>query len=297
MKHFNLVISGNDEAWDQDYCRFPLERLFGYTEEAIKSWLTPVESSANLRELASYPTLLAYEKRCAKSAFVAQVSELRISGKHLIFKIQRRQDYAPIPDIFTQEMRFKLRIDSDFETNHTHWAVKEGDLYSILSPFQSGKREVIASSDSKYTNRVFLVHGHGNEELQTVARFLERIGLQPVILREQVDSGRTIIEKFEHHAEQANYAIILLTEDDLGRSKRDEILSFRARQNVILELGYFIGSLGRSRVCALKKGNLELPSDILGVVWKELDTADGWMMSLAKELKQAGLPVDASRLI
>jgi predicted nucleotide-binding protein len=66
---------------------------------------------------------------------------------------------------------------------------------------------------------------------------------------------------------------------------------------VILELGYFVGALKRSRVCALKKGSIDLPSDIFGVLWKEIDPANGWMLELAKELKHAGLPVDLTKLL
>jgi predicted nucleotide-binding protein len=120
---------------------------------------------------------------------------------------------------------------------------------------------------------------------QTVAHFVTKIGLEPIILADQVNGGRTIIEKFEHNAD-VGYAIVLLSPDDPGLS------SHRARQNVILEWGYFIGRLGRSRVCALKRGEVELPSDIIGIVWEVFDDNGGWKSRLAKELASAGLRVD-----
>lgn len=140
--------------------------------------------------------------------------------------------------------------------------------------------------------KAFVVHGHDEGARESVARFLERCGVEPVILHEQASGGRTIIEKLEHYAD-VDFAVVLLTPDDMGAvaSAKDR-LSPRARQNVVLELGYFVGKLGRSRVCALHKGSVELPSDILGVVYVSLDEGGAWRVLLAKELRQAGFNVD-----
>lgn len=142
------------------------------------------------------------------------------------------------------------------------------------------------------SNRVFVVHGHDDAVRETVARFLERLGLEAVILNEMVSGGRTVVEKLEHYGD-VHFAVVLLTPDDIGASSADPGRTQpRARQNVVMELGYFIGRLGRARVCALHKGSVELPSDILGVVWVSLDSAKGWQLVLAKELKNAGFPID-----
>ncbi len=147
--------------------------------------------------------------------------------------------------------------------------------------------------DSK---EVFIVHGRDNEAKETVARFLEKLELTPVILHEQPSQGSTVIEKFERHAQPA-FTLVLLTPDDVGALQDDENnLKPRARQNVIFELGFFIGRLGRERVCALTKENVEIPSDYEGVVYIPLDEAGGWKMSLVRELKTAGLDVDANRV-
>jgi predicted nucleotide-binding protein len=143
---------------------------------------------------------------------------------------------------------------------------------------------------------VFLVHGHDNEVKEQVARFLEKIGLNPVILHEKVNSGLTIIEKFEKYAE-ASYAIVLITPDDLASSiKNPEVKSLRARQNVILELGYFLAKLGRKNVCAMIKGNVERPSDYDGILYIAYDSEGGWKLLLVKELKEAGLDFDSNKL-
>lgn len=135
-----------------------------------------------------------------------------------------------------------------------------------------------------------MVHGHDHGTKESVARFLEQLGLDVIILHEQPNSGKTVIEKFESFSD-VGFAVILLTADDDVSSGNK-----RARQNVILELGYFIGSLGRCRVCALKKGELEVPSDILGVLWTDLDDKGSWRLSLGQELQAAGYKVDWNKV-
>lgn len=144
-------------------------------------------------------------------------------------------------------------------------------------------------------NRVFLIHGRNEGAKQTVARFLESLDLKPMILHERPDGGRTIIEKFEQHAD-VGFAVALLTPDDVGALKGDESnLKPRARQNVIFEFGYFIGKLGRKRVCALVKGDVEKPSDYDGVLYIPLDDSGGWKTGLIRELKHAEFEVDANK--
>lgn len=141
--------------------------------------------------------------------------------------------------------------------------------------------------------KVFIVHGHDGELKQSAARLLQLLDLEPIILAEQPDGGKTIIEKFEAHSD-VWFAVVLLTPDDVGASKLDfqnddkDKLHGRARQNVILELGYFIGKLGRANVCVLHKGDIELPSDVLGILYTPVDTGEGWRLKLGRELKVAG---------
>ena len=136
------------------------------------------------------------------------------------------------------------------------------------------------------TEKVFIVHGHDEGALQGLARFIGDIGLTPIILHEQPNQGQTIIEKIERNAD-VGFAVVLLTPDDVFTDKNSNRV-LRARQNVMLELGYFLGHLGRARVCALKKGGVEIPSDYDGVVWVPLDEHNGWQMRLIKELKAVG---------
>lgn len=150
-------------------------------------------------------------------------------------------------------------------------------------------------SDSR---KVFIVHGHDDPSKESTARFLERLGLQAIILHEQPSAGRTIIEKFETYSEDIAFAVVLLTPDDRGGEAAEKSsLNPRARQNVIMELGYFIGRLGRTRVCAIHKGGVELPSDYQGVLYIEMDASGAWKTKLAQELVQAKVPIELAGLL
>jgi predicted nucleotide-binding protein len=145
--------------------------------------------------------------------------------------------------------------------------------------------------------RIFVVHGHDDSMKQSIARFLEKLDLTPIILHEQPDQGKTLIEKLEKHSSSVDFAVILLTPDDKGcPANEPENVRERARQNVILELGLFIGLIGRNRVCALYKGNLEIPTDYAGVAYIPIDENDGWKLRLAKEIKQV-LKIDLNKVI
>jgi len=164
-------------------------------------------------------------------------------------------------------------------------------------PIPDGSTSSGQIAPPKQTKRVFVVHGRDTEVKESVARFLERLGLEPIILHEQPNSGRTVIEKFELHAD-VGFAVILLTPDDvggLGVTPAD--LKGRARQNVILELGYFLGRLSRRRVCALYKKDVEIPSDYQGVLFVEFDPSGAWRTKLAQELVEGGFSINLDALL
>lgn len=145
-------------------------------------------------------------------------------------------------------------------------------------------------------HRVFIVHGHDEAPKEAVARFITKIGLEPVILHEQANRGMTIVEKLEANG-NVGYAVVLLTPDDRGRGGSEEEEKPRARQNVILELGYFLGRLGRERVMAILQGEVEIPSDYMGVVYTQFDDGGAWRQRLARELQTASYEIDWNRVM
>jgi hypothetical protein len=156
--------------------------------------------------------------------------------------------------------------------------------------------ETAARLVSADTNKVFIVHGHDEGALQTLARFLEKLGLEAIVLKERPNQGRTVIEKYEAYASEVGFAVVLLTPDDLASAIAETAQNRRARQNVIFELGYFAGRLGRGRVCLLRKGEVEMPSDLFGVIYTDMDAAEGWKAKLVAELRTANLRFDSNRM-
>jgi predicted nucleotide-binding protein len=141
----------------------------------------------------------------------------------------------------------------------------------------------------------FVVHGHDDGARETIARFLEKIDFQAVILHERPNKGRTIITKFREEAADIGFAIVLMTADDHG-AKVGEPTRPRARQNVVFELGFFIGALGPERVVAMLKGDVERPSDFEGVVYISLDDSD-WRAALGRELEAIGFAIDWNKVM
>lgn len=146
-------------------------------------------------------------------------------------------------------------------------------------------------------DEIFIVHGRDNERKLDFARTIRAItGVEPIILHEQPNRGRVLIEKFEANASRAGYAVVLLTADDLGRAKTDAADVPRARQNVVFELGFFIGALGRERVAVFLDSGVEEPGDVRGIVYNPIDSGGAWKLALARELDAADIPVDFSGL-
>jgi predicted nucleotide-binding protein len=166
-----------------------------------------------------------------------------------------------------------------------------------IIPLAPGLAPVVLSQNTniRSNDKVFVVHGHDEAAREATARFLTKLGLEPIILHEQASRGRTVVEKLEHNG-AVGFAVVLLTPDDIGGKSADE-LQPRARQNVILELGYFLARLGRQNVCALYRGDVEIPSDYMGVIYVPYDDGGGWRLRLAKELKDAGFPIDMNDAI
>lgn len=169
----------------------------------------------------------------------------------------------------------------------------------IQQPLPKNKFQNMALSQAKVVARnkrkVFIVHGRDNEAKQEVSRFVEKLGLEAIILHEQASAGMTIIEKIEHYSNDADFALVLYTACDHGRGVHESNIppKNRARQNVVFEHGYLMAKLGRENVCSLVKGDIETPNDISGVVYVSLDPFGAWKNEVAKELTACGYAINS----
>jgi predicted nucleotide-binding protein len=200
----------------------------------------------------------------------------------------------------------KLVMGRHYYDNQLSWVTFQTDVRTRLHWLGSLGKAIQARRSAKDkretpvapSGKVFVVHGRNETARESVARFLEKLDLEPVILHEKPNAGRTIIEKFIDYSD-VSFAVILLTGDDIGRlaTEPHEMEKSRARQNVILELGFFLGRLGRKNVCAVYESGVDIPSDYQGVLFVELDGQGGWKLLLARELKAAGIPFDMNKAL
>lgn len=196
---------------------------------------------------------------------------------------------APMPHAGALAKSLKERLSSSVN--------KLESIKKRLDLIHETKQLSAAVLDKPSNRNVFVVHGRDEAARETVARFLERLDIEPIILHEKSDEGNTIMEKLVQQSDEACFAIVLLTPDDIGASNDGQDKPKpRARQNVILELGYFLGKLGRSRVRALLKDDIDIPTDYDGVLYITLDPGGGWRLKLASEIRAAGIEIDMNRL-
>ena len=178
-------------------------------------------------------------------------------------------------------------------------------LNTMLAEIDTFPQQVIEAKEAPRPTaltleKIFVVHGHDSEMLSAIESFILKLGLRPVVLRNQPSRGRTIVEKIEDYSEVSS-AVVLLSPDDTAypRGSSSSDAKFRARQNVIFELGFFIGKLGRHSVIAVHRTDerFEMPTDYEGVIFTPYDEGGGWKLALAKELQAIGFEFDAANLL
>ncbi len=207
--------------------------------------------------------------------------------------------FPHIPYLSEPKVSAGFRREQDWDSAKLKMLALFEAMQEDIKLFDGAKNSFdFSETEFKLSNRIFVVHGHDGEMKESVARTLGRIDLEPIILHEQPNRGLTIIEKCEDNS-NVDFAVVLLSPDDKGCPKSDfpKGAKPRARQNVIFELGFFIGKLGRNRVAALYRGeDIEIPSDYDGVVYIPYDTSDGWKLKLVRELKECGYDIDMNKL-
>ncbi|MCY3553122.1 MAG: nucleotide-binding protein [Candidatus Poribacteria bacterium] len=233
--------------------------------------------------------------RCNKTLLLRLFTNSSVADAYSPFSYQKPFSSAtnPLvnPSLEEQVSRYRERITNSINSLK--------GLYDELDLIPETTKIADAGSPAHiFGDKIFIVHGHDEAVKYKIAKFVTDLGLTVTILDEQPSKGQTIIDKFEEHADEAGFAIVLLTADDVGAPKdKAGELKPRARQNVILELGYFFRALGRERVCVFYEKGVEFPSDMHGILYVTMDNAGGWKLKLAKEMKIAGLPINPENLL
>jgi predicted nucleotide-binding protein len=295
MYHLFIGYIGPSDA--EEIIEVDISRFLEHTDDETQMRFRDLSGdTASL--IKEYPCLFMHEK-FEDGAFVGRLTAILRSSRHYRLTIERDRNVLVIPPSDIERLALELNI-SPFEFNRTHWAIKQGNLFNILtrnniieplisteqlSPNIAPRKGAIFNQD-----QVFIVHGHNEHAKNDVETYVVSKGLQPIILHLQASGGRTIIEKIDYYS-NVGFGIVIYTECDIA-AKRDTLgFKWRARQNVIFEHGYLIGKLTRNRVAALVKGNVETPNDISGVVYITMDPERAWKNQLDVELRAAGYDI------
>lgn len=300
---FNLLISAKIDSWNSVPYEIDRSRaVVEYTADEISERYKFFDESA-IEELKSFPTLFVIENEISETR-IGYISNIRLRQNSVVIDFEFDSILPALP-IGTIEA---IRLDIDlgrWELSRTHWAVKDEPIFEILvhqgflnqQQVEDSQRLRVpdplvippsGSTNGHFNNsQVFIVHGHDEISKLDIQNFILSIGLEPIVLHMQASSGMTIIEKIEHYS-NVGFGIVLYTPCDVGSKVGDLTGRFRARQNVVFEHGYLIGKLGRPRVSALVRGEVETPNDISGVVYIGMDDPESWKEQLKVELRKAG---------
>lgn len=273
-----LLVFVSNAAMSSAFVRQELEAMLSLTDRlivpVILEHVTYLPPKLRARQWLDLSTAVRDPSRLhAEAARLAEV----IAGNFLSFG-----DRPPL----TERMAAKL---ADFAAS---------TIRKVAAPIDAGTSTPIAPS-------VFVVHGHNSDTRDLVCTQLRNFGIEPIVLSQQLGQSQSLLQKFLKVSERANFAVVVLSSDDYGASLvqydapgvADRALKFRARQNVILELGFFYGRLGWENVFVLQPRPLrvfpdfERPSDLAGAVFDEIDSEGLWRSTLAERLRSAGFDI------
>lgn len=287
-----LDISSISDNVGIDFSKFTLYDDIGFIEDGYNSLtkqisLRPIHQKLVKLLNEAFPKIKlikAYHRfpKAAWGIIPRKVRQRTIIGLQNIKSKESEESYSLKPVLDEIE---KLKSYKFIEDKENEMALKTKKSEATNQKLTSSK------------NKVFIVHGHDNAAKEAVARFVEKLGLEAIILHEQTSGSDTVIEKIEKHT-NVGFSIVLYTFCDIGNVKnKSGELNQRARQNVVFEHGYLIGKHGRQSVAALVKGKIETPSDISGMVYISMNNGNGWKVDLAQEMKAQGLDVDLNKLL
>ena len=306
---FNLLISYNPDSWNSSPYSLNKNRVaVEYTVNEISERYRSLDQKA-IEELKSFPTLFVTEDESSDSR-IGYITNIRIREPDVIIDFKFDPHLPSLPIGAIEDMKIELDIGG-WEMSRTHWAIKNEPLFEILinkkyitkeqlkasgfsSPKITQEPKLLKTAPGEFNkSQVFIVHGHDELTKLEMHDFIKELGLEPIILHMQANSGMTVIEKIERYS-NVGFGIILYTPCDVGTKVGELKYDYRARQNVVFEHGFLIGKLGRSRVAAVlkeKRGRIETPNDISGVVYHKMDDDNAWKKSLISELRNVGFSV------
>lgn len=239
-------------------------------------------------------TMANYQMGKKQKKLLADYAKIKqCTADNMAITIQA-EDYPKYKDTldYMVEYEYITEIDIDFGANHMYY--KQPSFEAFTENILTMELEEDEPMPQTYNNKkVFVVHGHDHQLLDEVELLLRRIGLEPVIVKNEANSGRTIIQKITDLSD-VGFGIILYTCCDEGRKKGEAVLNDRARQNVIFEHGYLYAKLGPGRVAALNDSGIEVPSDLAGVLYVPRSASD-WKNQLMREMRAAGLNFDSTK--
>lgn len=303
---FNLFISSNPESWNSSPYEWERSRaVVEYTADEISERYKFFDGNA-IRELKSFPTLFVTENESTESR-IGYIIDIRLRSDSIVIDFEFDPILPALPIGAIEAMRVDIDLGK-WELSRTHWAIKDESIFDILIKHGFLNREQVEASQQRRVplppvipplsatgaqfnvSQVFIVHGHDEIAKLDVANFISDLGLEPIILHMQASLSMTIIEKIEHYS-NVGFGIVLYTPCDVGSKVGDLTRKYRARQNVVFEHGYLMGKLGRPRVIAIVKGDVETPNDISGVVYVPMDANGDWKNQLSVELRGAGYQI------
>lgn len=303
---FNLLISSNPDAWNSSSYECDRSRaVIEYTADEISERYKFFNEAA-IEELKQFPTLFVTENEATESR-IGYITNIRVRNSSVVIDYEFDPILPSLPIGSIEAMRVDIDLGR-WELSRTHWAIKDEPIFDILvrhgylntqqveaslqhrNPTPQIVPPAQSQNGSFNKSQVFIVHGHDELAKLDVANFVSSLGLEPIILHMQASSGMTIIEKIERYS-NVGFGIILYTPCDVGSKVGELTGKYRARQNVVFEHGYLIGKLGRPRVTAVVKGDVEPPNDISGVVYVGMDTAGSWQEQIKVELRSVGYHV------
>ncbi len=303
---FNLLISYGPESWTSSPFELDRNRVaIEYTADEISERYKFLDDKA-IEELKGFPSLFVVEDEEVESR-VGYITNVRLRQATVVFDFELDTILPSLPIGAVEALRIEFDLGR-WELTRTHWAIKDEPLLDILvrkGYFTSQQVEasqalknraasqppMIPSAPGEFNaSQVFIVHGHDEITKLEMKDFVAELGLEPIILHMQASSSRTIIEKIEYYS-NVGFGIILYTPCDIGVKAGQLNSRYRARQNVVFEHGFLIGKLGRPRIAAFVKGDVETPNDISGMVYISMDEQGAWKQELIKDLRAAGYQV------